>query len=39
MFSYTGLTQEQWKLLMSKHHIYLLTSGRISVPGINKKNV
>ena len=39
MFSYTGLTQEQCKLLISKHHIYLLLSGRISVPGINDKNV
>lgn len=39
MFCYTGLTSEQCELLMSKHHIYLLKTGRISMPGINTKNV
>jgi len=38
MFSYTGLTQSQCKVLIEKHHIYLLTSGRISMAGINTKN-
>lgn len=39
MFSYTGLTKEQCKYLTEKHHIYLLTNGRISMAGINSNNV
>jgi len=39
MFSYTGLTPKQSEHLMSKHHVYLLKSGRISMPGITSKNV
>ena len=39
MFSYTGLTEPQCKRLIEKHHVYLLTSGRISISGINSKNV
>lgn len=39
MFSYTGLTPKQSEYLMNKHHIYLLKSGRISMPGITSKNV
>ena len=31
MFSYTGLTPKQSEYLMSKHHVYLLKSGRISM--------
>lgn len=31
MFSFTGLTPEQVEILISKHHIYLLKSGRISM--------
>jgi len=39
MFSFTGLTPPQCETLVKKHHIYLLTSGRISMTGINTKNV
>lgn len=39
MFSYTGLTKPQCERLTSKHHIYLLLSGRISMAGLNADNV
>jgi len=39
MFSFTGLTTGQCESLIKNHHIYLLTSGRISMAGINTKNV
>ena len=39
MFSYTGLTTKQCEILIDKYHIYLLKSGRISMAGINEKNV
>ncbi len=39
MFSYTGLTEAQCEILINKHHVYLLKSGRISMAGINSKNV
>lgn len=39
MFSYTGLSVKVCELLINKYHVYLLKSGRISVAGINKKNV
>lgn len=39
MFSFTGLTPDQCDQLTKKHHIYLLTNGRISMAGINTKNV
>lgn len=39
MFSYTGLSVKQCETLISKYHIYLLKSGRISMAGINEKNV
>lgn len=39
MFSFTGLSPEQCEKLISEHHIYLLKSGRISLAGLNKKNV
>lgn len=39
MFSYTGLSEKVCEILISKYHIYLLKSGRISVAGINKHNV
>eukprot|EP00826_Nyctotherus_ovalis_P050873 TRINITY_DN6296_c0_g1_i4.p2 TRINITY_DN6296_c0_g1~~TRINITY_DN6296_c0_g1_i4.p2 ORF type:complete len:243 (-),score=98.93 TRINITY_DN6296_c0_g1_i4:102-830(-) len=38
MFSYTGLSKEQCKALVEKHHVYLLESGRASMPGINRSN-
>ncbi|OQV07968.1 hypothetical protein CLAIMM_12317 [Cladophialophora immunda] len=39
MFSYTGLTATQAKILRDEHSIYLLDSGRISVAGLNTSNV
>merc|ERR1712039_93426 len=39
MFSFTGLTVPQCERLISKHHIYLLKSGRISLAGLNKGNI
>lgn len=39
MFSYTGLTKTQCQALMDDHHVYLLTSGRISMSGLNPSNV
>eukprot|EP00827_Trimyema_finlayi_P003094 TRINITY_DN27_c0_g1_i1.p1 TRINITY_DN27_c0_g1~~TRINITY_DN27_c0_g1_i1.p1 ORF type:complete len:436 (-),score=188.81 TRINITY_DN27_c0_g1_i1:77-1384(-) len=39
MFSYTGLNEAQCTQLIEKHHIYLLKNGRISMAGVNTKNV
>ena len=39
MFSYTGLSTKQCEILINKYHVYLLKSGRISMAGINEKNV
>lgn len=39
MFSYTGLNPQQSEHLINKHHIFLVKNGRISMPGINTKNV
>jgi aspartate/tyrosine/aromatic aminotransferase len=39
MFSYTGLTEKQCLWLMKERHVYLLKSGRMSMSGINTKNV
>lgn len=39
MFSYTGLTKEQIIRLQKEFHIYMLTSGRLAIPGITSKNV
>lgn len=38
MFSFTGLTKAQCELMIEKHHVYLLKSGRISMCGITKEN-
>ena len=38
MFSYTGLSKEQVAMLQVKH-IYMLSNGRISVSGLNSRNV
>ena len=38
MFSYTGLSEKQ-VLALRKEHIYLLTSGRASISGLNRDNV
>jgi len=39
MFSYTGLNEKQVGVLTGKYHIYLLKSGRISMCGLNMKNI
>lgn len=40
MFSYTGLNEHQvTEFLIKKHHIHLVKNGRISMAGINTKNV
>lgn len=39
MFSYTGLSVEQSTAMLEVHHIYMLKNGRISMAGINTKNV
>jgi len=39
MFSFTGLNTEQSTAMLEKHHIYMLKNGRISMAGINSKNV
>jgi aspartate/tyrosine/aromatic aminotransferase len=39
MFSFTGLTPEQCDLMASRWSIYMLRSGRISMAGVNTKNV
>lgn len=39
MFSYTGLSSEQILRLREEFGVYMLDSGRISVPGLTTKNV
>jgi aspartate/tyrosine/aromatic aminotransferase len=39
MFTFTGLSVKQCAVLTEKHHVYLLSNGRISMCGINSKNV
>jgi aspartate aminotransferase len=39
MFAFTGLNADQCKRLASEHHIYLTLDGRISIAGLNSKNV
>lgn len=39
MFAYTGLTPEQCDRMKNEFHIYLIRTGRISIPGLNHKNV
>lgn len=39
MFSYTGLSESQVRFLIERHHIYLLSSGRINMCGLNETNV
>lgn len=39
MFSYTGLSGAQVRFLIEKYHIYLLSSGRINMCGLNENNV
>merc|ERR1712166_1402578 len=39
MFCFTGLDKAQCKVMVEKHHIYLLANGRISMAGVNTQNV
>ena len=39
MFSYTGMAKSEVLKIREKHHVYMLESGRISMAGINTKNV
>jgi len=39
MFSYTGLTTPQVERMTTEFHIYMTKDGRISVAGLNPKNV
>ncbi|KAJ5587687.1 uncharacterized protein N7459_003452 [Penicillium hispanicum] len=39
MFSYTGLTKAQVSRLQEVHHVYMLGNGRMSLSGLNAKNV
>lgn len=39
MFSYTGLTCLEVEVLQKRYHIYMHSSGRISIAGLNTNNV
>ncbi|HNX04069.1 MAG TPA: aminotransferase class I/II-fold pyridoxal phosphate-dependent enzyme, partial [Opitutales bacterium] len=39
MFSFSGLTKDQVELLKSKYSIYIVSSGRVSVAGMNEKTM
>lgn len=39
MFSFTGLSVEQVDRLRKEFGIYLLSSGRLSIPGVNSSNI
>ena len=39
MFTYTGFTPEQCDRLKNEFHIYMIRTGRISIPGLNYNNV
>ena len=39
MFTFTGLNPNQVDMMINKHHIYLLKSGRVSMAGVAAKNV
>mmetsp|Transcript_102473 Transcript_102473/g.293368 ORF Transcript_102473/g.293368 Transcript_102473/m.293368 type:complete len:264 (-) Transcript_102473:206-997(-) len=39
MFAYTGMTKDMCEKLINKHHIFLTKDGRVSMAGINSKNV
>ncbi|HLU14347.1 MAG TPA: amino acid aminotransferase [Burkholderiaceae bacterium] len=39
MFSYTGFSTQVIQRLRNDHGVYVLDSGRISVPGLNSRNV
>ncbi len=39
MFSYSGLNKEQAQVLMTKHGIYILPTGRICIAALNTENI
>ncbi|WP_148872611.1 aminotransferase class I/II-fold pyridoxal phosphate-dependent enzyme, partial [Serratia marcescens] len=39
MFSYTGLSAQQVERLREEFGVYLITSGRMCVAGLNSRNV
>ncbi|TVU35034.1 hypothetical protein EJB05_16900 [Eragrostis curvula] len=39
MFTFTGLTSEQVAFMRQEYHIYMTSDGRISMAGLNAKNV
>ena len=39
MFSYTGMSAKQSLLMREKFHIYMTDNGRISIAGLNNRNV
>lgn len=39
MFSFTGLNPAQSQAMLEKAHIYLTGNGRISMAGLNRKNI
>lgn len=39
MFTYTGLSGAQLQALRERHGVYIIDSGRISVPGLNTRNI
>ena len=39
MFSFTGLSEAQVMKLREKFHVYMTKNGRISMAGLNTKNV
>eukprot|EP00842_Homolaphlyctis_polyrhiza_P005408 jgi/Hompol1/5869/HPOL_000119-RA len=39
MFSYTGLNPQQVQALRDRYHVYMASSGRISMAGLNTSNV
>ncbi|KAH7267785.1 aspartate aminotransferase [Fusarium redolens] len=39
LFSLLPLTAKQCKTLQTKYHIYLVPNGRITIPGLNERNI
>eukprot|EP00919_Chromeraceae_sp_WS-2016_P075325 GHVR01178192.1.p1 GENE.GHVR01178192.1~~GHVR01178192.1.p1 ORF type:complete len:414 (+),score=84.05 GHVR01178192.1:34-1242(+) len=39
MFSFTGLTEPQVKVMVEEWHVYMLKNGRISLAGLNDSNI
>ena len=38
-YSFTGLNAEQSKAMVEKAHVYMTGNGRISMAGLNTKNI